>query len=214
MELISGHPIVRIFGILCVFVFASSCTYKEALIAKNNNNNIISILDEQNFWKNWQSRNDDSTCPLEPIITSHTEDIIKRLEKTIYNLGEFDESILIMRVNVSNGIYQVHYYAWKEPMSSISFVKWDSFEEKIMSGRKGKTKYSYDKVYSMLDGFSVLTDLERRRILDGSSIYISTLKGGQFRRFATYEPNIDTSSQKQFPLIYIDYLENLLKKSK
>lgn len=209
--LISDHRIIR--SLLIIFytvILVTSCKHEHKYIDSEMKNETLSIFQEQDFWNNWISDQDEYSCPLEPFIISYTEEEISQVDNAIRQIDDYTNSLLIVRSNIDNGIFQIHYYSWNESEDFVNYVKWPGLNSEIAQGQQTRNANFLKKINRTLNR-PVIIDLGNRNTLDGDSIYVSLLHDGLIRRFATYNPMVENYSS-EFPINYLEYMRQYIEK--
>ncbi|MBU2487799.1 MAG: hypothetical protein KKA60_00250 [Proteobacteria bacterium] len=209
-----GHHIIKVILTLIFLSFNAAVAYC------NVDNNIeksysefISLTSEQEFWKNWISKNDDNTCPLAPFILSYTQAGIIKFEKEIQKIAKQDYAILFIRISIDNGILNYLFLSWNEDDRFIKSIYLDGAGDQIITNISLKNYFKIIQSLQEISNHSIFVDTGNRNVIDATTIYLSLWNKGRASRFAIYNPKFEEDYRMniKIPFLFLNELLNTFR---
>jgi hypothetical protein len=146
-------------------------------------------MGEQSFWKDWILHNDPDSSPLQPFVLSVTKPMIEKLDRKITQFGKTDYALLLIDVNIDNGISYFYYAAWNKDDRLIKSLEWGGLNKKIIA-KKIKVEAFVDlAILEKMSKKDIVVDVKDKSHFDKDSVYLILLSHGRLSRFAFYNPS-------------------------
>jgi hypothetical protein len=166
----------------------------------------LSLKEEQGYWSAWSKRATNS--PLQPFVTGYTKSAAEEVDQLIQEAGSGEIQVLFMRVNLDNGLADVHYLVWSTSSEGISI------KGSLLSGTgHHKAPFTDKKLVSQLiklgkagDGYEVSS-----KTMDADTMYLTIRTTDKTVRFASYDPAIPTTLEAPSIAQFVEYVQKRAK---
>lgn len=204
------NPIYRSLITIFIFVTSLSCSKINYMKPMETIDLKFSTLEEEQFfWNNWIKNNDDETCPLEPFLLVLTKEQIQKLDKQLAEtIIESNRFMIIITVNIQNGIFTIHALTENKENSLTRSIEWFKENGKISINESFLEKKFIPNTKDMnfLSKKDVFVSATDRNVFDASSTYVTLFDGYKYNKFAFYnlEFSIKELNSNSYPILVLD----------
>lgn len=157
----------------------------------------ISVSTEGKHWLNWSAENPRGESPLQPIISTHSQNIALEFDRVIAGLPSHENAALLAVVNIDNGIFQLAYVAWGQEKSPVQYVEAGTGKKKTVVKQSAATTTNITRDLERLMLKQQFIDVDNYKTLDASSVYLVIRRGEVVKRFAAYAPSVPLSGSSR-----------------
>ena len=167
----------------------------------------ISLKNEHIFWNNWFRSNKETESPLAPFDITLTSNRLNEFDKKIEGLKKAANIVLMVRINIDNGVFQAVYYTWETASDVYSFIALNGIAEEIYSGTSLKTELHFSRIFSNTGAGQTFVDYGNRYALDEDSVYLTVKTNNKVTRYGLYNPDITNYDNLLAPVVVSKYIK-------